>query len=197
MCRASGPRRRAMGTRRGEGLNPADAALAWIGETPIRTRGNDEQASSVARAGGWKTGRDQKSPLRRCFKPRPSWRTRCAGFASGCQSSVRRSNDPMTLRSLRSRSGRLSGLLSGCPPIDTRPQARAKLGRLEIGDFQKSRKRFAPPYRSLHEKNFAIHTDVFKQRLTARHLLVVNGSTRMPLRTNATITATPQRKKMI
>src|SRR4029079_13628533 len=29
---------------------------------------------------------------------------------------------------LRSRSGRLSGLLSGCPPTDTRPQARAKLG---------------------------------------------------------------------
>ena len=31
---------------------------------------------------------------------------------------------------------RLSGLLSGCPPIDTRPQARAKLGILEIMRFR-------------------------------------------------------------
>ncbi len=76
--------------------------------------------------------RDQKSPLRRCFKPRPPLRAGCAGFASGCQSSVRscdrydrRVCDP---RSWRSCSGRLSGLLSGCPPTDTRPQARAKLG---------------------------------------------------------------------
>src|SRR6202023_872467 len=55
-------------------LNPA--VLPWIGlgRSPIRTRGNDEQASSVARAGRWRTGRDQKSPLRRCFKPRPSWK---------------------------------------------------------------------------------------------------------------------------
>jgi len=35
-------------------------------------------------------------------------------------------------RSLRSRSGRLSGLLSGCPPTDTRPQARAKLGNCAL-----------------------------------------------------------------
>src|SRR5260370_18443713 len=116
-------------------LKPDHAALDWNGETPFRTAGNEEQASSVARAGGWRTGRDQKSPLRRCFKPRPSWRTRCAGFASGCQSSVRSSDDPVILRSSRSRSGRLSGLLSGCPPIDTRPQARAKLGKLQISYF--------------------------------------------------------------
>src|SRR5262249_54827004 len=71
--------------------------LPWFGwGDPVRTAGNEEQASSVARAGGWRTGRDQKSPLRRCFKPRPPWRTRCAGFASGCQSSVsglKRSDD--------------------------------------------------------------------------------------------------------
>jgi hypothetical protein len=46
------------------------------------------------------------------------------------------------LRSLRSRSGRLSGLLSGCPPIDTRPQARAKLGIGQISYFRGARKFF-------------------------------------------------------
>ena len=89
------------------------------------------------------TGRDQKSPVRRCFKPRPPLRTGCAGFASGCRSSVRGSNDPETLRSSRSRSGRLSGLLSGCPPIDTRPQARAKLGKAQLSDPFRFRKFFA------------------------------------------------------
>ena len=140
---------------------PDRAALDWIGEAPIRTPGNDEQASSVARAGWWKTGRDQKSPLRRCFKPRPSWRTRCAGFASGCQSSVRSSNDPVILRSSRSRSGRLSGLLSGCPPIDTRPQARAKLGKAQLSDPIRLRKFFAHrislPFNEMCTKRFARH----------------------------------------
>src|SRR5260370_5736072 len=94
-------------------LKPDHAALDWNGEIPVRTAGNEEQASSVARAGGWRTGRDQKSPLRRCFKPRPSWRTRCAGFASGCQSSVRSYKRPQTLASSdvaswRSHSERLS-----------------------------------------------------------------------------------------
>ena len=89
------------------------------------------------------TGRDQKSPLRRCFKPRPPLRTGYAGFASGCRSSVRSSNNPATLRSSRSRSGRLSGLLSGCPPTDTRPQARAKLGKAQLSDPIGLRKFFA------------------------------------------------------
>ena len=34
------------------------------------------------------TGKDQRSPFRRCFKPRPPSSTGCAGFASGCRSSV-------------------------------------------------------------------------------------------------------------
>jgi len=38
--------------------------------------------------------------------------------------------------------GRLSGLLSGCPPTDTRPQARAKLGNGEIGALPPHCKRF-------------------------------------------------------
>ena len=40
-----------------------------------------------------------------------------------------------------------------------------------------------------------IRSDVPQHRSAAHHLAVVNGSTRMPLRTNATITATPTRKK--
>ncbi len=187
-----------MGTRRREGPKTPDE-LPWIGlgTSPIRTRGNEKQASSVARAGRWRTGRDQKSPLRRCFKPRPSWRTRCAGFASGCQSSVRSSDDPVILRSSRSRSGRLSGLLSGCPPIDTRPQARAKLGKLQISYLPRPCKRFASLARRSEQKKFENRSRVFKRGLTTRHSAAVNGSTRMPLRTKATITATPPAKNRI
>ena len=80
--------------------------------------------------------RDQRSPLRRCFKPRPPLSAGCAGFASGCRLSgselKRPILSPLGLESLgfesRPHSGRLSGLLSGCPPTGTRPQARAKLG---------------------------------------------------------------------
>src|ERR1700761_3630291 len=43
---------------------------------------------------------------------------------------------PLGLESLgfdpQPHSGRLSGLLSGCPPTGTRPQARAKLGNREL-----------------------------------------------------------------
>src|SRR5690606_7693543 len=42
--------------------------------------------SSVTRAGGGRPAKDQRSPLRRCFKPRPLLRAECAGFASGCRS---------------------------------------------------------------------------------------------------------------
>src|SRR5438093_1606421 len=43
-------------------------------------------------------------------------------------SELRRSQRHNATSLVRSHSGRLSGLLSGCPPTDTRPQARAKLG---------------------------------------------------------------------
>jgi hypothetical protein len=79
--------------------------------------------------------RDQRSPLRRCFKPRPPLSAGCAGFASGCRlsgSELRRPTlSPFGFES-RPHSGRLSGLLSGCPPTGTRPQARAKLGERDI-----------------------------------------------------------------
>ncbi len=58
----------------------------------------------------------QKSPLRRCFKPRPPLSTGCTGFASGCRSHWR-SVGPWSARHLARKSSlfrrRLSGLLSG------------------------------------------------------------------------------------
>jgi len=195
--------------------------LPWfgLGRSPLRTPGNDEQASSVARAGGWRTGRDQKSPLRRCFKPRPSWRTRCAGFASGCQSSVRSCKRSQTLglrtivfdisssdiASWRSHSGRLSGLLSGCPPTDTRPQARANLGNLEISGFQFTRNkksRRAQKFFAANDRKGCEMLNVGWQkrsraRRRTRQSLAVNGSTRIPLRTNVAITNSPMMKKAI
>jgi hypothetical protein len=81
----------------------------------------------------WTAGSSQKSPLRRCFKSRPLRRAECAGFASGCRSDFLERLSDRELRPSR----RLPGLLSGYLPTDTRPQARAKLGK--AGDS-----RFAP-----------------------------------------------------
>jgi hypothetical protein len=121
-----------METRLANRLSHPDAALVWSGNSPSARLA---RVNKPLRCRPLEGRRDQKSPLRRCFKPRPPLRAGCAGFASGCQSSVRSCDlggESRALwapaRSLRSRSGRLSGLLSGCPPTDTRPQARAKLG---------------------------------------------------------------------
>ena len=57
------------------GSSPDDAALDWMG-VPVRTPGNDKQASSVLTFGG---PTRPKKPVRRCFKSRPPLRTRCAG----------------------------------------------------------------------------------------------------------------------
>ncbi len=69
------------------GASPDDAALVWRGNFPVRTRGNDKQASSVLTFGG---PTRPKKPVRRCFKSRPPLRTRYAGFASGCRLGVSR-----------------------------------------------------------------------------------------------------------
>ncbi len=92
------------------------SALVRMREIPFRTAGKEGQAYSVIRH--WRQ-RYQRGPLRRCFKPRSPLSAGCAGFASGCRSHEQGG---------RSLLRRLSGLLSGCPPTDTRPQARAKLG---------------------------------------------------------------------
>ena len=63
---------------------PAIAALVRSGASPVphcrqrRTSLFGDPAFAPARP---------KSPLRRCFKPRPARRAGCAGFASGCRSS--------------------------------------------------------------------------------------------------------------
>src|SRR5687767_5139756 len=69
----------------GKGSRPAEAALAWIGETPHRTAGNEKQASSDSGPAGGRPA-ETKKPVRRCFKSRPPLRTEFTGFASGCRS---------------------------------------------------------------------------------------------------------------
>ena len=73
---------------------------------PFRTPGKIDKPLRLL--GLWRANRDQKSPVRRCFKSRPPLGG-VRRFASGC-------------RSFR---GWLTGLLSRSPPTDTRPQARA------------------------------------------------------------------------
>ena len=118
---------------------------------PVRTLGNEKQASSVRTFGG---SARPKKPVRRCFKLRPPWSAGFAGLTlrlpvvvGARQSTARRGihlkrrpegSTPVDHRSLGS--WRLSGLLSGCPPTGTRPQARAKLGKREIGSFGPVRK---------------------------------------------------------
>src|SRR5690242_3219072 len=111
--------------------------LGLDGESPVRTAGKDEQASSVTRAGGGGRQRPRK-PDRRCFKPRPLLRAECAGFASSCRSDF--------LESLALLSRRLAGLLSGYLPTDTRPQARAKLGNIRNNIFFALCKRISSPH---------------------------------------------------
>src|SRR5262249_52825955 len=105
--------------------------------------------------------------------------------------------------SWRSHSGRLSGLLSGCPPTDTRPQARANLGNLEISGFCRARKK-----NSRRVEKFFHHTrekvsrglkiePSERPRAPSRRARAVNGSTRIALRTKVATTNMPTRKKRI
>jgi hypothetical protein len=124
-------------TGQSDGLYTRDAALVWSGMT---RSARPAMMDKPLRCRPLEGRRDQRSPLRRCFKPRPPLSAGCAGFASGCRLSgselKRPMISPLGLESLgfdpRPHSGRLSGLLSGCPPTGTRPQARAKLGNREL-----------------------------------------------------------------
>ena len=134
-------------TSEGDGLYTRDAALVWSGKT---RSARPARMDKPLRCRPLEGRRDQRSPLRRCFKPRPPLSAGCAGFASGCRlsgSELRRpSLSPSGLESLgfesRPHSGRLSGLLSGCPPTGTRPQARAKLGERDISAMAQRCKHF-------------------------------------------------------
>src|SRR5947209_1069830 len=79
------------------------------GNNPFRTPGKKDKP---LRLSALEADRDQKSPVRRCFKSRPPFGG-VRRFASGC----------------RSFEGWLTGLLSRSPPTDTRPQARAYWAR--------------------------------------------------------------------
>src|SRR3712207_7142039 len=56
--------------------------------------------------------------------------------------------------------GRLSGLLSGCPPTGTRPQARAKLGRSEEHTSELQSRQYLVCRLLLEKKNTASITSV-------------------------------------
>ncbi|RBP14116.1 hypothetical protein DFR50_110141 [Roseiarcus fermentans] len=104
-------------------------AIVWT-ESPVRTPGKDRQASLIA--GLWRAGRDQKSPVRRCFKSRPPWGG-VRRFASGCRSSK----------------GRLTGLLSRSPPTGTRPQARAYWATAYVFESSGDARGFLPRGRTI------------------------------------------------
>ena len=63
--------------------------LPWIGAGDPRSA-RPARMDKPLRCRPLEGRRDQKSPLRRCFKPRPPLSAGCAGFASGCRSRVLR-----------------------------------------------------------------------------------------------------------
>ena len=97
----------------------AIAALVRMREIPFRTAGKDGQAFSVSPA--LAPAVIQKSPsvvaLSRVASGELASPVSPPAAGRGCKE--------VAAHFLR----RLSGLLSGCPPTDTRPQARAKLGK--------------------------------------------------------------------
>ena len=93
------------------------------------------------------------------------------------------------MTSWRSRSGRLSGLLSGCPPTDTRPQARAKLGKRAHNGIATVTQVVFPRVANFSRRRSP--NDRGLKSCGVAQLLLTNGSTRCALRTKATITATP------
>lgn len=79
--------------------------LPWIGwGDPVRTPGKMDKPLRLLCL--WRAKRDQKSPLRRCFKPRPPLRTECAGF---------RLRLPVDNRATPEGVGRPGGCPASCP----------------------------------------------------------------------------------
>ena len=145
-----------METRSASRPSHPDDALDWSGKTRSARLA---RVNKPLRCRPLEGRRDQKSPLRRCFRPRPPLRTRCAGFASGCQSSVR-SCDRGDLWSCDRGSGDLApgGCPASCPDAHrpthghrhVRNWARAQLGSTAIHCkrfLRQARKNFARPAR--------------------------------------------------
>ena len=93
--------------------SPISVSLLGLGRAPHRTAGNSS-ASSVLPIPNDGIGRDQKSPLRRCFKSRPPRRAKFAGFISGYRSA------PTAFR----------------PLVRTSADRHATTGTCEIGQFR-------------------------------------------------------------
>ena len=78
-------RRRARWRHGGRRASDHPMMLPWIGTGRPRSARLAREDKPL-RCRPLEGRRDQKSPFRRCFKPRPPWRAGFAGFASGCRS---------------------------------------------------------------------------------------------------------------
>src|SRR5262249_17303250 len=97
--------------------------LEWGDPTPHGRQGGTSLFGSHAGGGRPAETKEARSVVALSRVPRGERGAPVSPPAAGqVVSELKRSHQP-----LRSHSGRLSGLLSGCPPTDTRPQARAKL----------------------------------------------------------------------
>jgi hypothetical protein len=138
---------------------PDDAALDWIRENRIRTRG---KRNKPLRCRPLEGRRDQKSPfvVASSYVPRGERGSPVFPPAAGCcrvrcRHPDRRLGAPARPASIL-KPWRLSGLLSGCPPTDTRPQARAKLGKAQIRTLVPSDKYFFDTVPNIGRKRAAI-----------------------------------------
>lgn len=104
--------------------------LPWIGSgKPGPHAWQEKQASSVAGSGNRLRPKKPASSLLQAASPAEYGVHRSPPAADLClELDGLRHLEGSHPRSLV-RSGRPSGLLSGCPPIDTRPQARANMGK--------------------------------------------------------------------
>ena len=152
--------------------------LPWIGAGMTRSA-RPARWTSLFGVRPLEGQRDQKSPFRRCFKPRPPLRAGCAGFASGCRSVVRKQILPS------------GGCPASCPdahrPARDHRHVRNWATR-DISDLRAQCKRFLRGARVL-----AI-VCAWVAKLNVDVCACVNGSTRIAERMKATITAMPATK---
>jgi hypothetical protein len=119
---------------------PISMSLLGLGRAPHRTDGNSS-ASAVLPSPNDGIGRDQKSPLRRCFKSRPPRRAKFAGFVSGYRSA------PTAFR----------------PLVRTSADRHATTGTCEIGQFRMYGKKL-----SYASENCLTHQKIFESAREAK-----------------------------
>jgi len=127
-----------------------------VGKAPARTPGNEGQASSVFAPAGGEPAETKKARSVVALSRVPRWE-RGAPVRLRLPVTVARSGEPSAAPLERgaglfatgketlgsSSPWRLSGLLSGYLPTDTRPQARAKLGKNANMSFELSAQAFS------------------------------------------------------